>query len=501
MIKWSIRLFIILLAFTIFSLFYLSFYGLETDYFNSNIQNKVRKFNPNFNLEFEKINVLLDLKKLELKVKVKKPKMNFNNSLTDLSKLNLYISIKSFFKDEFALQRGEIGFAKIDIKQLIQIVNQIKPSPLLFVVRKMFNQGQIEGKAKINFDTTGSIKDDYEITGSIFNFNAKILKKFNINQTNAKFELFKNVYSVQLIKGNINNIDLANSKFEINKENKNLNVKGNLISRANLKNIQNTLDLFHINLLEDQVEESEISFDIKSSLSFKLEKYIKVKNLKINGEGNINFLNIKHKINTLKLKEIFTNYNDSLQIIDTKIKFSSDNNKQNIELKGLINLTNEYENFQSKVIFDKKNNNTKFDTEINIKSSIIKLPSLNYKKEVNNKASLKFKGNRKKNAGYNFDIIEFKESNNLIFIKNIELNEKNQVNNLNELVVKTNHESLINNDFKLIKNKKIKIQGDVFDARPLLINLNKENKKKSLSSKFNGELMVNFKKVITDEEN
>ena len=63
-------------------------------------------------------------------------------------------------------------------------------------------------------------------------------------------------------------------------------------------------------------------------------------------------------------------------------------------------------------------------TKININSSIIKLPSLNYKKEINDQASIKFKGNRKKNEGYNFEVIEFKESNNLILIKDIEFNEK-----------------------------------------------------------------------------
>ena len=258
--------------------------------------------------------------------------------------------------------------------------------------------------------------------------------------------------------------------------------------------------MFQINLLEGKVDKSEISFDLKSSLSFQLEKYIKIKNLKFNGDGKIHFLNIQHKINTSKLKEIFTNYNDSFQITDTEIKFSLDSNKQDIELKGLINLTNEYENFQSKVIIDKKKNNTDFDAKININSSIIKLPNLNYKKEANDQASLKFKGNRKKNEGYNFEVIEFKESNNLILIKDIEFNEKTQVNNLKELIVRTTHDNLVNNDFKLTKDKKIKIQGEIYDARPLLISLNKEDKRRSLSRKFNGELLANFKEVITDKQ-
>ena len=203
---------------------------------------KLKPLIPTLIWNFKKTNILLDLKKLELKVKVTKPKINFNNTSIDLSKLNLNISIKSFLKDEFALQRGEVGLAKTDIKQLIELMNQIKPSPFLFVAKKIFNKGQIEGEVKINFDNTGGIKDDYKITGSIFNFDAKILKKFNVNRANVKFELFKDNYSFYIVKGNINDIDLANSEFEINKENKNLNVKANLVSRANLKNIQSTLE-------------------------------------------------------------------------------------------------------------------------------------------------------------------------------------------------------------------------------------------------------------------
>ena len=280
MIKWTIRIFLILVAITVFTLFYLSFYGLETDYFNSTIQNKVKSINPNFDLEFQKTNILLDLKKLELKVKVTKPKINFNNTSTDLSKLNLNISVKSFLKNEFALQRGEVGLVKTDIKQLIELANQVKPSPFLFIAKEIFNKGQIEGKIKINFDTAGRIKDDYKIAGLIYNFDAKILKKFNVNQTDLKFELFKNNYSFYLVKGNINDIDLANSEFEINQENKNLNVKGNLVSRANLKNIQNTLDLFQINLLEGKVDKSEISFDLKSVSKFSTGKIYKGKKFK-----------------------------------------------------------------------------------------------------------------------------------------------------------------------------------------------------------------------------
>ena len=151
----------------------------------------------------------------------------------------------------------------------------------------------------------------------------------------------KNNYNFYITKGNINKINLTDSEFTINQEGKNFSINGNLVSKANLKNIQNTLDLFKINLLRGKTEQAEISFNIKSSLSLKLKKYVRLENLKFNGSGKINFLNIKHKINTSKLKKTFTNYNDSFQIKDTEINFLSDDNKHDILLQGLINLSNQ----------------------------------------------------------------------------------------------------------------------------------------------------------------
>ena len=81
-----------------------------------------------------------------------KPKIRFNNSSTDLSKLNLNISIKSLLNNDFALQNGSIGLIKTEIKQLIEVANQIKPTPFLFLARGMFNKGYIDGEIAYYFD-------------------------------------------------------------------------------------------------------------------------------------------------------------------------------------------------------------------------------------------------------------------------------------------------------------------------------------------------------------
>ena len=500
MAKWIFRIFIIYIIFTVLALSFLSFYGLETNYFNSIIQKKIKTIDPNIDLQFKKTSILLDIKNLELRVKIKSPKVKLNNSNVDLKKLNLNISIESFIKNDFALRNGEVGIYKTDIKEIIYIANQIKPSAILYITAGFFKKGQIEGEAKINFDEKGKIKDDYKITGTIFDYNAKIFKKFNINKTDVKFEILKEAYSFFIIKGNLNEIDLANSEFNINKENKNLDIKGNLVSRANLKDVKKTLDLFKINLLEEKVGKSEVSFDLISDISFQLEKFRRIKNLEIDGIGKIHLLKIQHEIDAKNLKKFIDNYNNLIDIKETEVKFSSKKNIIDLELKGLINLTSAFEDFKSKIVFNENQNNTTFDTEVNIDNLNINLSSLNYNKNNNKKAILKFKGNRKKNSGYNFKFIEYQESKNKILIKDIKFNNKMQVDNLKEINVLTIYNDSINNNFKLTKKEKIKIEGEIYDARPLLKNINKENKKNFLSKNFNGKLLANINEVITDKK-
>ena len=75
MSKWIIRVLVVLISSQLFFLFFLSFYGLETTYFNPIIQEKFNSFNPNVNLEFKKTNIILDLGQLGLKVKIENPKI------------------------------------------------------------------------------------------------------------------------------------------------------------------------------------------------------------------------------------------------------------------------------------------------------------------------------------------------------------------------------------------------------------------------------------------
>ena len=108
--------FFFLLLFTVVSLIiYLSYFGINTDKFDNLIKNKVNEVNQHVKLEFQKTKIHLNLKELNLFVKLQKPKILIKNNEIVLSKLDLFLSLKSFFSSDFLLRRAEVAFVKNDI--------------------------------------------------------------------------------------------------------------------------------------------------------------------------------------------------------------------------------------------------------------------------------------------------------------------------------------------------------------------------------------------------
>ena len=71
----STTLFILFFLFIITG--YLSFFGYETDRFNSVIKSEVKKSNKNLSVDFEKISIFLNIKKLSLFVKFINPEVSY----------------------------------------------------------------------------------------------------------------------------------------------------------------------------------------------------------------------------------------------------------------------------------------------------------------------------------------------------------------------------------------------------------------------------------------
>ena len=127
MAKFFFRFLFVLLISLIFTIIYLSYFGLETNKFDSLIKSKANEVNRNVQLEFNKTKIHLNPKELNLAVKLQSPKIIVKNNEIILSKIDLFLPLKSFITSDFLLQKAEIAFIKNDIKDLTKITNIFVP--------------------------------------------------------------------------------------------------------------------------------------------------------------------------------------------------------------------------------------------------------------------------------------------------------------------------------------------------------------------------------------
>ena len=121
------------------------------------------------NPKFQNTKIYLNPKELNLLVKLKNPKIFIRGSDIILSKLDLFLSIKSFFSSDFLLKRAEIAFTKNDIKDLTKITNIYLPSFLNKRLKKIFSKGSLEGEFILPFEIDGSLGKNYGFSGKISN--------------------------------------------------------------------------------------------------------------------------------------------------------------------------------------------------------------------------------------------------------------------------------------------------------------------------------------------
>ena len=163
--KFFIRFLLVVLIVVVSLVIFLTYFGLETDRFDNLIKNRTNEISQNIKLEFQKTKTHLNPIELNLVVKLQNPKILIKNNEIDLSKLDLFLSLKSFFSSDFLLKKVEVAFIKNDIKDLVKISNIFLPHFINKRLNKIFEKGNLEGKFVIPFELDGSIRKDYGFSG------------------------------------------------------------------------------------------------------------------------------------------------------------------------------------------------------------------------------------------------------------------------------------------------------------------------------------------------
>ena len=498
MFKWISVVLIILFGIVFTFILYLSTIGIETNLFNSLIQNKFKNYNQSIVLNFSKSKLLLDLKSLNLKIKLIEPKITSKSNELVFDKINSSVSLRSYLKSEFAIENIELKMHKVELNKLTKFVRLINPSPLIFILNNSIKKGTIEGETELFFNQKGKLIDNYEITGSISNLDAKIIDTYKLEDINLNFKIKKDFFEFDIKDSKLFGIHFDTTKINIKKKSKDLDVIVVTNSVDKLDNIEKLLNNFDYTLSNKNINVSNLDFNLKHKINFKLKNFIKIKDLKIEGSGLINKLLLTYN-GTDKYKK-YIEINKIIEFQNNQINYVYNNDKLKFETSGKIKLNNKFENYTTNITHEYKNYLTVIDTDFDLDSLSINLENLNYYKPVDKKANLKinavFDRNKKiiKNLKYN----QFK---NKITIKNLYLNNNYQINDFEEILINTLKNEIFNNDFGVYKKENIiNVSGKKYDATYFFKTLNEDGKSKTLNKKFGGKINFKINEIVSENE-
>jgi hypothetical protein len=479
---------------------FLSYFGLETKKLNNLIQGEANKINQNIKLDFEKSKIHLNIIELNILVKLHNSQILIKQNKINLSKLYLFLPIKSFFSDDFILRRVEVAFIKNDIKDLSKITKIFLPTIINNRLNKIFEKGKINGEFVIPFNPDGSVGKNYGFTGKLIDTSLNLSKDFEIKKLSADISHSKNFgedkFELDIKKGFIYELDLVGSNIEILK-------KKNLTLIESSINTKGTLNFKKINRISSllskkitYVKDLHAEINLQTDISFVLDKYFRIKNLVYLTSGSIPYLELStHKKNILK--KYLPDFKKKIIFKKLNIKIKNSKLSNFFELNGLMKLKDGFDNFSIKRTYESNEKVSYFSGSIDFTNIKVNFPEINFFKESGEKSNLTFNLKHLKDKYTKIKKLTFESENNKILITHLNLNQDQEVVDFKNIQVKTFIKNIKNNDFLIKKNKEIKIVGSVFDSEPLLKSIYKTSENKIFSKNFSADLKVNFDKVIT----
>ena len=425
-----------------------------------------------------------------------------NNKIV-LSKLDLFLPLRSFFSSDFLLKKAEVAFIKNDIKDLTKITNIFLPRIINKRFSKILKKGNLEGEFAIPFKPDGSIGKDYEFSGKVSNASINLTKKFSIKNLTTEISYGKGVENNGFIaiikKGSLFDLELAGSTINLKREENETKIKSLLHTNGKLSFSEIKLISSLFGLKTNFFKDINGTADLKTNIKFDLDKKFKIKNLSYSTEGDIASLKL-HTEEKKTIKKYLPLYDSKITLKDTNIKFTKSKSDQIIELNGLIKINDQFDSFKIK---NKYNYNKKsFDIKgtVDLTDSTINISKLNYKKNHGKKSELIFDVNFILDKHYHIRDLKLLADKTRIYLSNIKLNKNLETVNFEKLEIKTFLNEIKNNDFSINKSEKIIISGEVFDAQPLLKSLYKKDDRKTFSKDFNSQVKINIDKAITGTE-
>ena len=464
---------------------YLSIYGVKTKKFNNEIIKNVSKINKKINLSLNEVNYLLNPLNFSINISAKNPKILLEDKSLDLSDINTNISLKSFINNQFSIDDLKISTEEIQIKDLISLTRAVKGSPQLFVLDNITKEGLISANINLTFDLDGEIENNYKINGAVKKAKFNIFNQVEIENLNLSFDISKNQLTLRKIETDINSIKLKSPLIKIEEKKHIYFIDGKVI---------NDQQNFDINKLKpilgdllNTIEIEKINFKSINTFSFNINKNLKLNDLQI--ETDLNLENLKIVKNPLNLKLFLPNYTEQVKFKDHKIKIKLTKDILDIKGDGDIYIGDEFDQLSYSII----NNDGKiaFDTNLNITNNPLTINFLDYKKKKGDSSEILLKGIYKKNKELIFQTISIIEKNNQILIKDLLLSKNFKIKDLDYVKLDYKNKNDLLNKVELKRNKSnFSISGKSFDATQFINSSMDDDESSTIFENFNSKFDI-----------
>ncbi|MDA7478270.1 hypothetical protein N8910_00390 [Candidatus Pelagibacter ubique] len=483
--KRIVKILVILILTLAIIVIYLSLYGVKTDKFNKEIIKNVSKINKKINLSLNEVNYLLNPLNFSINISTKNPKILLEDKSLDLKDITSNISLKSFISNQFSIDDLKISTKEIKIKDLISLTRAVEGSPQLFVLDSITKEGLISADINLKFDLDGEIKNNYQITGTVKKAKFNIFNKVEIDDLNLSFNISNNQVTLKKIETNLNSIKLKSPLIKIEKKKDIFFVDGEVANEEQNFDINKLKPIFGD--LPNNIEVEKIDFNSVNIFSFNVNKKLKLNNLKL--ETNLNLENFQIVKNPLNLKTFLPNYTEQIKFKDHKIKIKLIKGILDIRGDGDINIGDESEQLSYRVIKDDRK--ITFDTNLNIKNNPLTINFLDYKKKKGNSSEILLKGIYKKNKELILNDISITEKNNQILIRDLLFSKNFKVKDLSYIKLNYRNKNDLLNSLELKKNKSnFSINGKSFDATQLINNSMSDDESTTIFENFNSKFNI-----------
>ena len=346
---------------------YLSTVGIETEKFNKQIQDLVKKKNNKFDTSLNKIKLTLDPLNFKFNAKTIDTKIIFKDKLIELEYIKIQISLNSLIKSQLVTSQIEISTKPILLKNFVSFVRSINNRPELFFLERFIKKGYLIADLEFNFDEFGELQEDYKVNGLLKDGKVSLFKKNELEKIDFLFNITGNNFSFRDISFDTNNINFLSERLNIKKNKKDYLLEGNIKNKNSLINKK----LFQtIKLKYPQFNLINTNFESDNDFSFNINDKLKVDNLVIN--SNILIDSSQFKKNNLVSKN-FIEINDLIDLKDHEIKASYANKKLSIEGKGQVKLQKKFEFFDYEIT----NNGSDLNLVSNIQLSKLDIKNQN----------------------------------------------------------------------------------------------------------------------------